>query len=139
MADTQRSRTMAAVKSRDTGPELRVAALLDGLGVLYRRDVADLPGRPDFVIEPPDARPLAVFVHGCWWHGHGCPRGDRVPKTNRAYWLAKLARNRWRDRRVTRQLRGEGYSVWIVWECRLRRAGLPARLASKLSQIAHSL
>lgn len=128
-----RSRTMRAVKSRDTGPELRVAALLDELGVRYRRDAADLPGRPDFVIDPADGQPLALFVHGCWWHGHGCKRGARVPKSNRDYWLAKVARNRRRDRRVVRELRSAGYSVWIVWECRLKEQGLPGRLASRLA------
>lgn len=126
-----RSEVMRRVKSRDTGPERSVAGLLDQLGVAYRRDDATLPGRPDFVIEGPP-RPLAIFVHGCWWHGHACRRGARVPKTNRPYWLAKIARNRRRDRRVTRELRDLGYSVWIVWECRLREGRLPTRLAGQL-------
>lgn len=131
MTDPQRSRTMAAVKSRDTGPELRVASLLEELGIAFRRDVADLPGRPDFLIECTPT-PLAIFVHGCWWHGHDCPRGDRVPKTNRDYWLAKVQRNRRRDRRATRELRAAGHSVWIVWECRLKQGGLPPRLLTAL-------
>lgn len=131
MTTPQRSRTMAAVKSRDTGPELRVASLLEDLGVAFRRDVADLPGRPDFVIDSA-LTPFVIFVHGCWWHGHDCPRGARVPKTSREYWLAKVGRNRRRDRRVTRELRAAGYSVWIVWECRLKRGGLPGRLVSAL-------
>ena len=134
MTTADRSRTMRAVKSRDTGPELRVAALLEAMGLRYERDVGALPGRPDFVVRR--ARrvgpPLAVFVHGCWWHGHGCPRGDRQPKTNRPYWLAKVTRNRRRDRRVTRELRALGYSVWVVWECRLSGPGLPPRLAGEL-------
>ncbi|QDT69414.1 Very short patch repair protein [Planctomycetes bacterium MalM25] len=131
MTDPQRSRTMAAVKSRDTAPERRVASLLEELGIDFQRDVAGLPGRPDFVI-PSAPTPLAIFVHGCWWHGHDCPRGARVPKTNRDYWLAKVQRNRRRDRRVTRQLRAAGYSVWIVWECRLRKSGIPTRLVTAL-------
>ncbi|QDU88609.1 Very short patch repair protein [Pirellulimonas nuda] len=120
---------MRAVKSRDTGPELRVAELLRSAGVRYRRDVARLPGRPDFVIA---SAKTVVFVHGCFWHGHHCPRGARVPKQNRKYWQEKVARNRRRDRRVARQLRAEGYSVWTVWECRLKHEGLSKRLLTRL-------
>lgn len=125
-----RSRTMRAVRSRDTRPELAVAALLGQAGVRFRRDVRGLPGRPDFVL--PGLR-IVVFVHGCWWHAHGCPRSLRVPKTNRAYWLAKIARNKSRDRRVARELRDLGYSVWRVWECRLSQ-GLPPRLRGELAR-----
>ena len=121
----QRSRTMAAVKSRDTGPELLVARLLRQAGVRYRRDVRRLPGRPDFLLIDSG---IALFVHGCWWHGHTCPRAQRVPKTNRDYWVAKIERNCRRDRRVARQLRELGYSVWTLWECRLKQKRLPTRL-----------
>lgn len=131
----QRSRTMAAVKSRDTGPERQVAELLDAAGVSYRRDAKELPGRPDFVVEPVGGKPLAIFVHGCWWHGHDCRRGARVPKSNREYWLAKVSRNQRRDRRVTRELREAGFSVWIVWECRLKKHRLPARLKGALTPV----
>jgi DNA mismatch endonuclease (patch repair protein) len=131
---SQRSRTMAAVKSRDTTPELLVAKLLRAAGVRHRRDVRSLPGRPDFVMKRRDGAPLALFVHGCWWHGHDCHRGARVPRTNRAYWLAKVARNRRRDRRVARELRSLGYSVWTVWECRLKGGTLPVRLLAMLAE-----
>ena len=120
---------MRAVKSRDTGPELRVARLLRSAGVRYRRDVARLPGRPDFLLVEAD---IALFVHGCFWHGHHCPRGARTPKNNRDYWLAKIARNRRRDRRVARQLRAEGYAVWTLWECGLKSGGLPGRLLGEV-------
>lgn len=133
MTDSQRRRTMAAVKSRDTAPELAVVARLQELGVAHRRDAADLPGRPDFVFE--SAR-LVLFVHGCWWHGHGCARGARVPKSNRDYWLAKIARNRRRDRRVARELRADGWSVWVVWECRLKEGRMPVRLERVLLALA---
>jgi DNA mismatch endonuclease (patch repair protein) len=129
-----RSRTMAAVKSRDTKPELLVATLLEELGVTYRREVADLPGKPDFVIEKRGRQPLAIFVHGCWWHAHDCPRGARTPKTNLDYWLAKITRNRRRDRRVTSELRALGYSVWTIWECRLKSHRLPPRLVARLKE-----
>ncbi|MEM9186121.1 MAG: very short patch repair endonuclease [Planctomycetota bacterium] len=128
-----RRRIMAAVKSRDTAPELLVARLLRRAGIRYRRDVRGLPGRPDFVLI--DAG-IALFVHGCWWHGHTCPRAQRVPKTNREYWVAKLARNRRRDRRVARELRERGYSVWTVWECGLKSGELPARLRNHARRLA---
>ena len=119
---------MAAVRSRDTAPELLVAGCLRRAGVRYRRDVARLPGRPDFLLI--DAG-IALFVHGCFWHGHDCARGARVPKRNRGYWQAKVARNRARDRRVARELRDLGYSVWTLWECRLKQ-GLPTRLLKEV-------
>lgn len=120
---------MAAVKSRDTKPELLVARLLRQAGVRYRRDVKRLAGRPDFLLIDAD---IALFVHGCWWHGHTCPRAQRVPKTNRAYWLEKLARNRRRDRRVASELRAEGYGVWTLWECRLKAKRLSRRLLTEI-------
>lgn len=122
---------MRAVKSRDTGPEVRVAQRLDELGIAHRRDAADLPGRPDFVV---DGAGIAIFVHGCWWHAHDCHRGARTPKSNRDYWVAKIQRNRRRDRRVTRELRAAGWSVWVVWECRLKQSGLPSRLEGTLRE-----
>ncbi len=146
---------MRAVKGRDTGPELLVAALLDELDVAYLREVAELPGKPDFVIsgrgrvitgrggvitgrsrvvEKRRRQPLVIFVHGCWWHAHDCPRGARIPKSNRAYWTAKIDRNRRRDRRVTNELRALGYSVWTVWECRLKSGRLPPRLVTRLQE-----
>ncbi|TWT35723.1 Very short patch repair protein [Posidoniimonas corsicana] len=118
---------MRAVKSRDTGPELLVAKLLRAADVRYRRDVARLAGRPDFLLT--EAR-IALFVHGCFWHGHTCARGARVPKNNRDYWLAKIARNRRRDRRAARELRAAGYGVWTLWECQLKQA-LPTRLLTE--------
>src|ERR1700733_8373921 len=90
----RRSAVMARVKGRDTKPELIVRRLLWRLGARYRLDRRDLPGRPDIVLP---GRKLAVFVHGCFWHGHDCPRGARVPKANRDYWLGKVGRNRDRD------------------------------------------
>ncbi len=129
----QRSRIMRAVRSKDTAPELALSAALRRLGVRHRRNVEALAGTPDVVID--DAR-LVVFVHGCFWHGHGCPRGSRVPRTNRRFWLEKVARNRRRDRRVSRQLRADGWSVWTVWECELKQAGgqAPARLIGAIER-----
>lgn len=103
--------------------------LLHSFGLRFICNDQSLPGTPDFVLPKMDA---VVFVHGCWWHGHGCERGRRTPKTNRAYWAGKVERNRRRDRRVARELRVLGFSVWTVWECQLRQATLPTRLANFL-------
>jgi DNA mismatch endonuclease (patch repair protein) len=114
LSPKERRRAMRAVKSRGTTPERRAEAVLRAAGVRYRRQVNYLPGRPDFVL--PDLR-AALFVQGCFWHGHGCRSG--IPRTNRAYWVSKLARNRRRDRRVRRILNRLGWTVVVLWECRI--------------------
>ncbi len=117
---------MRAVKSRDTKPEIAVRRLVHGMGLRFRLEGAGLPGKPDLVLP---RHKLAVFVHGCFWHGHDCPRGARAPKTNRDYWLAKIARNKARDARVKRELRAMGWRVFVVWECALRdRSKLERRI-----------
>ncbi len=126
----QRSAVMARVRGRDTGPERAVRRLLTGLGLRYRLHRADLPGRPDLALGP---RRTAVFVHGCFWHGHDCPRGARAPKQNADYWRAKIARNRARDLRREGELEALGWRALIVWECELRdEAALTARLRAAL-------
>lgn len=130
--DKARSANMRAIKSSDTGPERAVRALLSGMGYRYRLQRRDLPGSPDIAFI---GRRCAVFVHGCFWHGHKCARGGRVPKTNRAYWTEKIARNRRRDARTRRQLRALGWRSFTVWECRLKNeARLRERLLDFLGQ-----
>lgn len=124
-----RSAVMRAVRGRDTGPELKVRRLLWRLGGRYRLNVRALPGSPDIVLA---SRRLAIFVHGCFWHGHDCARGARVPKTNRPYWEAKVARNRARDDRTSAALLKEGWRVAVIWECETRD---PSALEARLSQI----
>lgn len=125
-----RSRIMRAVKGRDTGAEMVVRRLLHGLGYRYRLHRADLPGKPDLVFP---GRRKAIFVHGCFWHGHSCGRGARVPKNNREYWTAKIARNRCRDEEIQERLRVAGWSALVVWECDLKdAAALAGRLRSFL-------
>lgn len=126
-----RSAVMRRVKGRDTGPERAVRRLLHSLGAGYRLNRADLPGTPDLVLP---GRRLALFVHGCFWHGHGCPRGARTPKANRAYWIAKIARNRARDEAALAALQAAGWRVELVWECELKdRSALELRLKALLS------
>lgn len=129
---TKRSAVMARVKSKDTTPEKALRRLLTGLGVRYRLHRKDLPGNPDLVMP---GRRLAFFVHGCFWHGHDCARGSRVPKANRDYWLAKVARNVARDARSIAALAAAGWRVEVVWECDFKdEVALTARLRSVLDQ-----
>ncbi|RBP04039.1 T/G mismatch-specific endonuclease [Roseiarcus fermentans] len=112
-----RSAVMRAVKSRDTGAERAVRALLRAIAPGYRLNRADLPGKPDIVY---GRRRLAIFVHGCFWHGHDCARGARMPKTNADYWRAKIARNRARDERTLALLAAMGWRTLVVYECELK-------------------
>ncbi|MDG2530428.1 very short patch repair endonuclease [Caulobacter endophyticus] len=128
----KRSAVMARVKSKDTAPEKTLRRLLTGLGARYRLHRKDLPGSPDLVMP---GRRLAFFVHGCFWHGHDCARGSRVPKANRDYWLAKVARNKARDDRNAAALTAAGWRVETIWECQMKdEAALVARLRETLSR-----
>lgn len=117
----KRSAVMRRVKGKDTSPELKVRKALTGLGARYRLHRKDLPGSPDIVLP---GRRLALFVHGCFWHGHDCARGARVPKANRDYWLAKVARNRARDVASRAALEAAGWRVETLWECDLKDAAI---------------
>ena len=128
----KRSAVMRRVKGRDTKPELKVRRILRDLGLGYRLGGCGLPGRPDVVMK---GRRLAVFVHGCFWHGHDCRRGARQPKANAAYWSDKIARNRERDARNLMALTDAGWRVETVWECELAD---PAAVADRLQAAAVS-
>ena len=125
----KRSAVMRAVKGRDTTPELAVRRILREAGVGYRLGGCGLPGRPDLVMK---GRRVAVFVHGCFWHGHDCPRGSRKPKTNAGYWSAKIARNRARDAVATAALRSAGWRVVTVWECEMKTAAFAGALVAEV-------
>ncbi|NJD66936.1 MAG: very short patch repair endonuclease [Chloroflexi bacterium] len=120
---------MAAIRSRNTKPEIAVRRALHAAGYRFRVDSRHLPGRPDIVL--PRYR-LAVFVHGCFWHGHGCRR-DHIPSTNPDYWRAKLDRNRRRDRRAREALRAMGWATATVWECSL--ASGTGRVIARLERL----
>ena len=122
----KRSAVMRRVKGKDTGPERQVRALVWGMGGRYRLHRADLPGKPDIVLA---GRRLAIFVHGCFWHGHVCARGARVPKANRDYWTGKVGGNRARDIAARAALEAQGWRVEAIWECELKdRDALAARV-----------
>ena len=122
---------MRAVKDRNTTPELTVRSMVHRMGYRFRLHRKDLPGKPDLVL--PRLKKV-IFVHGCFWHGHNCARGARMPKTNAAYWQGKIGRNRERDREHLGALKAAGWGVVIVWECALRNAGrVRWRLAKALA------
>lgn len=129
-----RSAVMRRVKGRDTTPEMIVRRALTKLGARYRLHRKDLPGKPDIVLP---GRRLALFVHGCFWHGHDCARGARVPKQNRDYWVAKVERNRARDARTHAELEALGWRVEPIWECDLKdAAALEGRLRDLLTRFS---
>jgi DNA mismatch endonuclease (patch repair protein) len=132
----QRSAVMRRVKGRDTSPELAVRRILRAAGIGYRLGGQGLAGRPDLTMK---GRKIAVFVHGCFWHGHDCARGSRKPKANAEYWTAKIDRNRARDARVTAQLRDDGWRVLTVWECDLRAPGFAERLVADIQNQAAAI
>jgi DNA mismatch endonuclease (patch repair protein) len=132
MTDPARSAVMRAVKGRDTRPEMMVRRAAHALGYRFRLHRKDLPGSPDLVFP---ARRKIVFVHGCFWHGHDCPRGARAPKANAEYWRATIARNVARDARVRDELAELGWETLTIWECELKVAGkLDARLTTFLGK-----
>jgi DNA mismatch endonuclease (patch repair protein) len=126
--DAARSAIMRAVRGEDTAPERAVRRLLRAFAPGYRLHRKDVPGRPDVAYV---GRKAAIFVHGCFWHGHDCARGARAPKANSDYWREKIAKNRARDARNLAALADLGWRALVVWECEIRRGSEDA-LARRL-------
>lgn len=119
LTPAKRSENMRRIKSKGMKPELAVRSIVHRLGYRFRLHSKDIPGKPDLVFRP---RCKAIFVHGCFWHGHeleGCLDG-RMPKSNKGYWSPKLAGNKARDARNIATLEAMGWSVLVIWECELR-------------------
>jgi DNA mismatch endonuclease (patch repair protein) len=132
--EAERSAVMRRVKGRDTAPELTLRKRLTRMGLRYRLHRKDLPGSPDIAMI---GRKTAIFMHGCFWHGHDCKRGARQPKANADYWIAKIGRNRARDAAAIAKLDSMGWRAVVVWECELRdEAALEARLRMLLDRPA---
>jgi DNA mismatch endonuclease (patch repair protein) len=109
---------MSLIRSKGTGPELRVRQMLHRMGYRFRLHRRDLPGHPDIVLPKHHA---VIFVHGCFWHRHPDPtcRLARLPKSRLDFWEPKLAANAARDSRAQLALREAGWRVLVVWECEL--------------------
>jgi DNA mismatch endonuclease (patch repair protein) len=122
----QRRALMQRIGRKNTLPELALRRLLRKLGVGYRLHADDLPGRPDVVFR---TRKKAIFVHGCFWHGHpACPKSTPT-KTNTGYWRSKIERNRRRDAAAIKALNALGWRTLTIWECQLKK---PAAVSMKL-------
>jgi DNA mismatch endonuclease, patch repair protein len=122
-----RSANMRAIRSRATGPELIVRRIARTIAPGYRLNRKDIPGSPDLAW---NGVKRAVFVNGCFWHGHDCRHGSRVPKENRDYWVAKIAMNRARDARNMAALDTLGWKALVIWECELKsESAVSERLA----------
>lgn len=119
--DPHRPRIMRSVKSKNTAPEMIVRRLAHSPGYRYRLHCSDLPGNPDMAFGP---RRKLIFVHGCFWHGHTCKRGNRQPKNNPDYWRYKIQTNRERDKSTLEKLRDRGWEVLVVWECETKQETL---------------
>jgi DNA mismatch endonuclease (patch repair protein) len=128
-----RSRMMAGIRGQNTKPEILIRRLLHGQGFRFRLHVRELPGKPDIVL--PRFR-AAIFVHGCFWHGHDCPL-FKWPATRPDFWREKIWRNRTNDQKARDALLAKGWRVGVVWECAVRGAskdvdGVGRRLAGWL-------
>lgn len=114
-----RSYNMSRIRSTDSKPEVMVRKYLFSKGLRYRKNVKELPGKPDIVL--PKYKTV-VFVNGCFWHGHSGCKYYVIPKTNTDYWLNKIKRNISRDAEAYEKLCMSGWNVLIVWECELKKS-----------------
>jgi DNA mismatch endonuclease (patch repair protein) len=117
---------MAAIKGKNTKPEIAVRAILDTLKVKYEIHRLDLPGRPDIVLS---RQKKIIFVHGCFWHVHRCRYGRVEPASNAEFWRDKRGKNRIRDRKNRATLIRNGWKLLTVWECWTKK---PAKLTETL-------
>ncbi|CDB34555.1 dNA mismatch endonuclease Vsr [Phascolarctobacterium sp. CAG:266] len=114
----QRSKNMSQIRSKDTSIELKVRKYLFSLGYRYRVNYKELPGKPDIVFTK---KKIAIFIHGCYWHGHNCnSRYAHISKSNTNYWNTKIQRNQERDKRNIEQLEKDGWKVIVLWECEIK-------------------
>lgn len=111
-----RSRMMAKIRSKNTTPELLIRKALHVRGYRFRLHAKNLPGKPDLLLPKYNS---AIFIHGCFWHGHSC-RYFKVPQTRQEYWMGKIGKNQDRDKRQLAALQALNWRVLVVWECAVR-------------------
>lgn len=129
----KRSAMMANIKSRNTRPEIAVRRAAHRLGLRFRLNRRDLPGSPDLVF--PRHR-TTIFVHGCYWHRHEGCKFAYTPKSNVAFWTAKLQANVDRDARVKQVLEDHAWNVVVIWECETKNAVNVANVLTRVFQSA---
>ena len=131
LTKAERSERMSHIRNANTKPEMLVRRLIHAMGYRYRLHAKDLPGHPDIVFR---SRKKVIFIHGCFWHQHGC-RQYRQPRTRRNFWEAKLAKNKTRDAATRKRLRKMGWKLLTVWECQISDVSkLKAKITCFLEQ-----
>ncbi|MFC2099111.1 very short patch repair endonuclease [Bacteroidota bacterium] len=131
----ERSALMSKIRSKNTGPEILVRKFLFSNGIRFRLHNAKLPGRPDLVLKKYNT---AIFVNGCFWHGHENCKYFKLPKARRKYWKNKIDNNRIRDHQAKNNLEQLGWSVIVIWECQLKPNIVNYTLQDLLSKITPS-
>lgn len=135
VSQSKRSEMMAGIKGKNTKPEIQVRQGLHALGYRFRLHRKDLPGRPDIVLP---RNKVAIFVNGCFWHGHGCHL-FKWPKTREEFWRKKIGRNIDRDNEKTTELITNGWRVFTVWECSIRgQSSCPKLVLNQISAFLQS-
>jgi DNA mismatch endonuclease, patch repair protein len=129
MSSTQRSQAMSAVRGADTQIEIALRSQLHQRGFRFRKNVRDLPGRPDIVLPKYHC---VIFVHGCFWHSHRNCKRSKLPTTRRAFWRRKIGANALRDRDQVTDLRRQGWRVFVIWECQLKPAATRQKVVESL-------
>ncbi|MBQ6705298.1 MAG: DNA mismatch endonuclease Vsr [Opitutales bacterium] len=118
VSNAVRSRNMAAVRSRDTKPEVKIRSLLHRLGFRFRLCDKSLPGKPDIVLKK---YKTVIFVNGCFWHRHENCLRSKLPETNKEFWEKKIRSNVERDRKNKQELAEQGWRVLVIWECEVKK------------------
>jgi DNA mismatch endonuclease (patch repair protein) len=124
----KRSDIMSHISGKETKPEILVRKFLFANGFRFRKNVKDLPGKPDIVL--PKYK-IVVFIHGCFWHGHICKRGT-LPTTNVEFWTTKIGGNIERDKRNVMELEKQGWKVFVIWQCEIKNIELRDNKLNKL-------
>lgn len=118
VSSTRRSEIMSHIKSKDTSIELLVRRKLFSMGYRYRVNYKAPPGKPDIVF----SKKIAIFIHGCYWHGHNCgSHYAHTSQSNKAYWGPKIERTKQRDQEHIRELEADGWKVIVLWECKIKQ------------------
>ena len=117
---SKRSTIMASIRGANTKPEMIVRRHLHIHGFRYRLHDKKLPGKPDIVLKK---YKTVIFVNGCFWHGHDCPRG-KLPETNKKFWHLKISANRERDKKNIEKLEDANWKVFVIWQCNLKQSTL---------------